>query len=70
MLDSLQLWKERVQIDVLKNQGKDSSKLPQQIYISCNFCLKSISSHTQTPGRPRNPYDRFGTGATNKLKVR
>ena len=71
-LNNLELWTERALFDVLKTNlsGNRSQKKPnQQIYVSCNFCMKSISSYVQAPGRPRNPYAKYGSSATHKSKV-
>ena len=70
LLDSLRLWNERAKLDCITNRVIKNKKKPQQqVYISCNFCMKSISAYIQTPGRSTNPYARFGTGAANKSKV-
>lgn len=47
---------------------RPSDKSPQQVYISCNFCGKSISAYMQGLNRGRGPYSRMG-GTANKLKV-
>lgn len=69
LLDSLRLWNERAQLDVIMNHNKYAERPPQHIYISCYFCNKSISAYIQAPGRPRNPYARYGTGSATKSKV-
>ncbi|XP_042242958.1 GATOR complex protein MIOS-A-like [Homarus americanus] len=69
LLDSLGLWNERAQLDVIMNDNKHAERPPQHIYLTCNFCKKGISAYIQTPGRPRNPYARFGTGSANKSKM-
>ncbi|XP_076029287.1 GATOR complex protein mio [Oratosquilla oratoria] len=69
LLDNLRLWNERAELDVVMNRNKHAQRPPQHIYISCNFCMKSISAYIQTPGRLKNPYARFGTGAANKSKM-
>nr|XP_053633345.1 GATOR complex protein MIOS-like [Cherax quadricarinatus] len=69
LLDSLRLWNERAQLDVIMNDNKHAERPPQHIYITCNFCKKGISAYIQAPGRPRNPYARFGTGSANKSKM-
>ncbi|KAK7083685.1 hypothetical protein SK128_028073 [Halocaridina rubra] len=69
LLDSLRLWNERAQLDVIMNNSKYAERPPQHIYISCNFCMKSISAYIQAPGRTRNPYARFGTGSASKAKM-
>ncbi|XP_069184860.1 GATOR2 complex protein MIOS isoform X3 [Procambarus clarkii] len=69
LLDSLCLWNERAQLDVIMNDNKHAERPPQHIYITCNFCKKGISAYIQAPGRPRNPYARFGTGSANKSKM-
>lgn len=69
LLDSLGLWNERAQLDVIANDNKHAERPPQHIYIACNFCKKGITPYIQAAGRPRNPYARFGTGSANKSKV-
>ncbi|XP_037785674.1 GATOR complex protein MIOS-like [Penaeus monodon] len=69
LLDSLRLWNERAQLDVIMNHNKYAERPPQHIYISCYFCNKSISAYIQAPGRPRNPYARYGTGSATKSKM-
>lgn len=69
LLDSLCLWNERAQLDVIMNENKHAERPPQHIYITCNFCKKGITPYIQAAGRPRNPYARFGTGSSNKSKM-
>ncbi|MPC34163.1 WD repeat-containing protein mio-A [Portunus trituberculatus] len=69
LLDSLCLWNERAQLDVIMNENKHAERPPQHIYITCNFCKKGITPYIQAAGRPRNPYARFGTGSSNKSKI-
>ncbi|KAK3891191.1 hypothetical protein Pcinc_004907 [Petrolisthes cinctipes] len=69
LLDSLGLWNERAQLDVIANDNKHAERPPQHIYIACNFCKKGITPYIQAAGRPRNPYARFGTGSANKSKM-
>lgn len=69
LLDSLCLWNERAQLDVIMNENKHAERPPQHIYITCNFCKKGITPYIQAAGRPRNPYARFGTGSSSKSKM-
>ncbi|XP_068202400.1 GATOR2 complex protein MIOS-A [Palaemon carinicauda] len=69
LLDSLRLWNERAELDVIMNKSRYAERPPQHVYITCTFCMKSISAYIQAPGRPRNPYARFGTGSANKSKM-
>eukprot|EP00058_Branchiostoma_floridae_P009637 XP_002595125.1 hypothetical protein BRAFLDRAFT_67907 [Branchiostoma floridae] len=44
LLDSWRFWHQRAQFDVHRNLIDPAVKPPQQVFVSCNFCGKSISS--------------------------
>ncbi|KAL1463656.1 hypothetical protein WDU94_015390 [Cyamophila willieti] len=44
LLDSWRLWVHRAKLDILLNASKPP---PQQVFVSCNFCKKSISAYLQ-----------------------
>ncbi|KAI5709710.1 hypothetical protein M8J76_002037 [Diaphorina citri] len=44
LLDSWRLWVHRAKLDILVNASRPP---PQQVFISCNFCKKSISAYLQ-----------------------
>ncbi|XP_018335553.1 GATOR complex protein MIOS [Agrilus planipennis] len=68
LLDVWQLWNERAHFDIMLNSYKPTEKPPQQVYVSCNFCGKSISAYMQGLNRGRGPFSRMGSTA-NKLKM-
>lgn len=47
---------------------QQTEKAPQQVYVSCNFCGKSISAYMQGLNRARAPFSRIGS-TINKHKV-
>ena len=53
LLDSWRLWTQRAKFDVQFYKGNPSSveKPPQQVYVSCNYCGKSISVFSGTKGK-------------------
>ena len=55
LLDSWRLWTQRAKFDVLYYKGYSTSavaeKSPQQVYVSCNFCGKSVSVYLGNKGR-------------------
>ncbi|XP_064648261.1 GATOR2 complex protein MIOS-B-like isoform X2 [Lineus longissimus] len=67
LLDRWRLWHERAEFDVHRFRCDTSSRPPQQVFVSCNFCGKSISYSMLTMGRTRH-YTSFG-GSPNKSKV-
>ena len=67
LLDSWRLWTQRAHFDIALNAPNDAERPSQQIFVSCNFCGKSISAFMQ--GRNRGILARLGTTA-NKLKVK
>ncbi|XP_060529882.1 GATOR complex protein MIOS-B [Cylas formicarius] len=65
LLNVWKLWFERAEFDLMVMKYSNE-KPSQQIYISCNYCGKSISAHLRNLRREQ--YTRIsGTGATTKL---
>ncbi|CAH0752477.1 unnamed protein product [Bemisia tabaci] len=64
LLDSWRLWNQRALFDISLNASKPP---PQQVFVSCNFCGKSISAYMQGLTRGRGPFVRLGV-TPNKLK--
>ncbi|XP_064613766.1 GATOR2 complex protein MIOS-A-like [Liolophura sinensis] len=55
LLDRWRLWHQRAELDNLRycNSGLSGlSQPPSQVYVSCNFCGKSISSNNPVRQRP------------------
>lgn len=75
LLDAWRLWVHRAKLDILVNA---SHPPPQQVFITCNFCKKSISAYLQgmkksgNTGPGGNKYSGSGKYAAspNKHKVR
>nr|XP_018911247.1 PREDICTED: WD repeat-containing protein mio isoform X2 [Bemisia tabaci] len=65
LLDSWRLWNQRALFDISLNASKPP---PQQVFVSCNFCGKSISAYMQGLTRGRGPFVRLGV-TPNKLKI-
>lgn len=57
----------RAKFDVTWHKGDPNYKTSQQVFISCSFCGKSISSLMNTMGRGRQ-YTKLG-GTAHKSKV-
>lgn len=51
LLDSWKLWTQRAHFDISLSSRIESEKPPQQVFVSCNFCGKSISAFMQGRGR-------------------
>ncbi|XP_065840030.1 GATOR2 complex protein MIOS-like [Oscarella lobularis] len=48
LLDVWQLWNERATLDVQRRNG--DSRPPSQIFVSCNYCGKSVSGEASSVG--------------------
>lgn len=51
LLDSWRLWTQRAHFDIALSARNETEKPPQQVFVSCNFCGKSISAFMQGRGR-------------------
>ncbi|XP_026277027.1 GATOR complex protein MIOS-B [Frankliniella occidentalis] len=51
LLDSWKLWTQRAHFDIALSARTESDKPPQQVFVSCNFCAKSVSAFMQGRGR-------------------
>ncbi|XP_046467941.1 GATOR2 complex protein MIOS [Neodiprion pinetum] len=67
LLDAWKMWNQRAHFDIAMRTSTNE-KPPQQVYISCNFCGKSISAYMQGLSRARGPFARLGS-TSNKLKM-
>lgn len=65
LLDTWQLWHERAKFDIMLSTYRPNEKPAQQVYISCNFCGKSISECMQGLNRGRSPFTRMGSSVGN-----
>ncbi|KAJ8938879.1 hypothetical protein NQ318_016083 [Aromia moschata] len=68
LLDTWKLFYERADFDIMLAQFKPNEKPPQQVYVSCNFCGKSISAYMHGLNRGRGQFQRM-TGTANKVKM-
>ncbi|KAK6624092.1 hypothetical protein RUM44_010950 [Polyplax serrata] len=68
ILDSRRLWDQRAHFDLTLNTASQCERLQQQVFVSCNFCGKSISAYIQGVSRTRAQYARVGP-TNNKLKM-
>ncbi|XP_065574465.1 GATOR2 complex protein MIOS-like isoform X2 [Artemia franciscana] len=53
LLDEWRLWSYRAQLDVRLNQLNALEKIPQQVFLSCNFCSKSVVPSNLSKGAPK-----------------
>jgi len=68
LLNGWKLWSQRAKFDIAMRASTPQERPPQQIYVSCNFCGKSISAFMQGLSRARVPFGRLGS-TPNKLKA-
>ncbi|XP_076291746.1 GATOR complex protein mio isoform X1 [Lasioglossum baleicum] len=67
LLNAWKMWTQRAHFDIAMRSSTNETP-PQQIYVSCNFCGKSISAFMQGLSRARGPFGRLGS-TPNKLKM-
>ncbi|XP_015172042.1 PREDICTED: WD repeat-containing protein mio [Polistes dominula] len=67
LLNAWKMWIQRAHFDIAMRTATNE-KPPPQIYVSCNFCGKSISAFMQGLSRARGPFGRLGS-TSNKLKM-
>ncbi|KAH0544233.1 GATOR complex protein MIOS-B [Cotesia glomerata] len=67
LLDAWKMWNQRAHFDIEMRQPT-TDKPPQQVFISCNFCGKSISAFMQNLSRSRGPFSRL-VNNSNQLKI-
>ncbi|CAH0555566.1 unnamed protein product [Brassicogethes aeneus] len=68
LLDTWKLWHERAQFDIKLALFRPQEKPPQQVFVSCNFCGKSISAYLHGLNRGRTPF-RLGSTTGNTVKI-
>ncbi|XP_013772701.1 GATOR complex protein MIOS-like [Limulus polyphemus] len=71
LLDSWRLWHQRALFDVQWCKVNPSTMPPQQVFVSCNFCGKSVTSYFQQLGQFQGmrTYGRFNFPVGNKSKM-
>nr|CAD7592141.1 unnamed protein product [Timema genevievae] len=68
LLNVWRLWKQRAQFDIAMSAYSPSEKPAQQVFVSCNFCGKSVSAQMNGMNRNRTALARLG-GTSQKLKM-
>ncbi|KAJ8676074.1 hypothetical protein QAD02_011860 [Eretmocerus hayati] len=68
LLDAWKMWNQRAHFDIAMRTSV-SGKSAQQMYISCNFCGKSISASMQGLSRARGPFGGRIGSTSNKPKM-
>ncbi|CAH1789595.1 unnamed protein product [Owenia fusiformis] len=69
LLDQWKLWHQRAEFDVHRQKCDTGARPASQIFVSCNFCGKSIAYNMLAAGRRRHNYPSFGGSPTNKTKI-
>ncbi|XP_023223348.1 GATOR complex protein MIOS-B-like [Centruroides sculpturatus] len=71
LLDRWRLWHQRAVFDIEWYKANPSSKPPPHVFVSCNFCGKSVSSYLQMLGQGHcsRPLARLAIPAANKSKT-
>ncbi|XP_072401443.1 GATOR2 complex protein MIOS isoform X2 [Diabrotica undecimpunctata] len=67
VLNSWKMFHERADFDIMLASYRDSEKPPQQVYVSCNFCGKSISAYLSSHDRNRPPQLHKTSSTKSKL---
>ncbi|PNF34608.1 WD repeat-containing protein mio [Cryptotermes secundus] len=68
LLDAWRLWNQRAHFDILLSASSPNDKPPQQVFVSCNFCGKSISAQMLGIIRNRGAFARLGA-TLQKVKM-
>lgn len=71
LLDRWRLWHQRALFDIEWYKASASSKPAPHVFVSCNFCGKSVSSYLQMLGQGHGsrPLARLAIPAANKSKT-
>nr|XP_006821083.1 PREDICTED: WD repeat-containing protein mio-like [Saccoglossus kowalevskii] len=68
-INVLEVFLTIAKFDVCRSQCDPSSRPSQQVFISCNFCGKSIASNMLTGSSRSRVMTSFGGGIANKSKI-
>ncbi|XP_054286757.1 GATOR complex protein MIOS [Macrosteles quadrilineatus] len=68
LLNSWRMWNHRARVDISLSMRNPGTKPQQQVFVSCNFCGKSVSAYMQANAMNRGQLARLGT-TSNKLKM-
>lgn len=71
LLDTWRLWHKRAEFDIHRSKLDATARPLQQVFVSCNFCGKSISFSGSTTTHPtRSGFSQYGgSGSPVKSKV-
>ncbi|XP_062035344.1 GATOR2 complex protein MIOS [Lepus europaeus] len=70
LLDAWRFWHKRAEFDIHRSKLDPSSKPLAQVFVSCNFCGKSISYSCSTVPHQGRGFSQYGvSGSPTKSKV-
>ncbi|KAK5600370.1 hypothetical protein CRENBAI_025253 [Crenichthys baileyi] len=70
LLDAWRFWHKRAEFDILRGKLDPSSKPLAQVFVSCNFCGKSISYSCSAMPHQGRGFSQYGvSGSPTKSKV-
>ncbi|KAL4646854.1 WD repeat-containing protein mio [Arapaima gigas] len=70
LLDAWRLWHKRAEFDIHRSKLDPSSKPLAQVFVSCNFCGKSISYSCSAMPHQGRSFSQYGvSGSPTKSKV-
>ncbi|MCJ8745463.1 hypothetical protein PDJAM_G00130400 [Pangasius djambal] len=70
LLDAWRFWHKRAEFDIHRSKLDPSSKPLAQVFVSCNFCGKSISFSCSTVPHQGRGFSQYGvSGSPTKSKV-
>ncbi|KAG8268488.1 hypothetical protein J6590_025803 [Homalodisca vitripennis] len=68
LLNSWHMWNHRARVDIALSTRNPGTKPVQQVFVSCNFCGKSVSAYMQASSLSRGQLARLGA-TSNRLKM-
>lgn len=63
------MYLERADFDIKLAQLQTKEKPLRQVYISCNYCGKSVSASMQGHSQDRGQYQRASSSVTVKVNI-
>lgn len=70
LLNTWRMYLERADFDIMLAQIKSREKPLRQVYISCNYCGKSVSASMQGFSQERGQYQRASSSTPVKVNVK
>lgn len=67
LLNTWRMYLERADFDIMLAQLRPKEKPLQQVYISCNYCGKSVSASMQGFNQERGQYQRASSSTPVKV---